>query len=43
MDKKSKFLIRLFIFLILLTVVATYYRSFVTKDYLVIPLEEATE
>lgn len=43
MDKKSKILIRLFILLILLTIVATYYRSFVSKDYEVIPLVTETE
>ena len=38
MDKKSKYLIYLFLLLIFLSVVASYYRVFIIRDYIIIPV-----
>jgi len=39
MDKKSKFLIRFFVLMMILTIVASYYRFFVIRDYDIVRLE----
>lgn len=42
-DKKSIILNWVVVLVILLTLVLTYYRSFISKDYEIIPMEDSEE
>ena len=42
MDKKSKFLIAIFIIIMLISIFFTYQRAFVDKDFEIISSEEET-